>query len=365
MIFDNSLEPPTEWAEMHEKYSEWKMNYVYSENPYKWIKIREAYAIKWLARELDIGTANLLDLIEAMRSDHIIGESFYRQWDQKKRNGGVRRIYAPNEELKRVQKAINQHILKKIYSAGIPAFGFSGGGIIDALKPHLYSRSILRVDFRDAFDSVTRDDVFEMFHREFHWYVSEVLTDLTTFFGRLRQGPPTSSRIFDLACYGLDFHLSRMADNVWGKYTRYADNIFFSFPGETFPRPTRQAILKLIENQRSHLNSAKKRKGPNFRWHKLRIGSMRNTIHALGLNIIDGRLHNTRVWKSEFRKTLHHVWFLLNNNMDAEPARMQLEGMMQFAIEQTLPQKLIDEYNKIYIVYTPRRPGAFNSSIFI
>jgi len=298
----------------------------------------------------------------------------YRTIMIEKKSGGEREINIPADILKRVQRRINKHLLSDFLQSK-HSFGFSGGSIVDAITPHLKAKSILCVDVKDAFPSIKFDDVFDYLtegrvesYRGYHygyyhtgeiynygyfsWYSARIIADLITFKGRLPQGAPTSPRMFDLICKDMDKALAKLAGTVGGTYTRYADNIFFSMEKEEFPRPIRQAILKVIENREfsPYPKNKHRHPGPYFDWHKLKVKTMNNGSAArlLGLNIIEGKIHNTRDFKRRLRLSVHHINWLLEHGLDEteefENAWRKLQGQMAFARMDTLPPKLLEAY---------------------
>lgn len=336
------------------------------------IRLKEIPSLLWLAKEIKIHPNDLTKVLESIRS----GRSFYKVVYVPKPNGSKREICIPDELLKKIQRRINKHILSYCFKQSPNVYGFSGGSIIEAIKPHLQSKTVLCVDFKDAFPTITFDHILEYFttgrnvgrsgfhyeivkieHGWFSWYAARMLAELTTHKGKLPQGAPTSPRIFDLMCEEIDKSLTKLAKNVEGTYTRYADNIFFSVSQEEFPRPIRQAILKLIEGRKYDLHMGHEAKhvrhsGPNFDWHKLRVKKMDITPQRmLGLNIIDKKIHNTRAFKRRLRLAIHHVSWLLNNGMkdtiEMEIAWKRLKGQMSFSRIDTLPQKIIDDYLEV------------------
>ena len=291
------------------------------------IKRTEGRAIFWLAKEIGMPKEfnELFRVIELMRK----GESFYRVFYSPKKDGGQRKFCAPDDSLKKIQGNINKHFLSAL-PVNENAFGFSRGNIINAIKPHLKSKVILCVDCMDAFPTIKdnhlmglftgnviafdsfdsyegRDGIYRMrtqpiirYGNYLSWYAAKIMTELTSFEGELPQGAPTSPRLFDLSCREMDDRLAKLAENVGGVYTRYADNIFFSISKEKFPRPLRQAIVKTIEGRRFKGYNTQE-KYPHlvgFGWHKLTIRQANGTCQKmLGLNVIDGKIHNTRSFK--------------------------------------------------------------------
>jgi len=311
------------------------------------INLKEIPACLWLAKEIKVHPGDLIQVLKLVRSDRPPYKVIYLP----KENGGKRQVCIPDEPLKRIQKKINKYIL----SLFIPAknvFGFSGGSINDAINPHLGAKSILCVDFEDAFPSVTFNNVFHYLiegrsvsyhgyygHDEvaeygyFSWYTARIVAELNTFEGKLPQGAPTSPRLFDLICKGLDEKLLCLAENVEGKYTRYADNVFFSMRREDFPKKVKNAVLRTTKEY-------------GFEPHKIKTRRMiqGSTLRMLGLNVIEGKVHNTRNFKRQLRLSLHHLGWLLDHGRDYEKALHKLRGQMAFARTDTLPRGLLDNY---------------------
>ncbi|MDP2967294.1 MAG: reverse transcriptase family protein [bacterium] len=318
------------------------------------IKPKEIPACLWLAKEIKVYPDTLIKALKLVRSNRPSYKVIYLP----KENGEERQICIPDEALKRTQRRINKYILNFL----IPAknvFGFSGGSIGEAINPHLRARSILCIDFEDAFPSVTFENVFDYLiegravcldlpgpneiaeynhkyryeYGYFSWYAARIIAELTTFEGKLPQGAPTSPRLFDLICKELDEKLLHLAENVEGEYTRYADNIFFSMGQKDFPNKVRNAVLRTIKEY-------------GFGPHKIKTRRMiqGSTLKMLGLNVIEGKVHNTRSFKRRLRLSLHRIGWLLNHGMDYEEAWQKLCGQMAFARTNTLPRGLLDNY---------------------
>jgi hypothetical protein len=313
---------------------------------------KERFALVWIEIETGINIWLLRSVLEQIRLAPVFGDDPpYRATQRPKRSGGFRIICEPIPELKKIQKRITQKLLADcVIEEGV--CGFSGGSVEDALTPHLQSTWIMKVDFKDAFPTVTEKDVMTALLREkFGWYTARDLAQLTTWDGILPQGAPTSPRLFDIVCGPFDRAMHGLARNYGATYTRYADNIFVSVASTEFPQALRQGVLKLIENRRAHNNASPRHKGPAFGWHKLNVIRMTNrtTVHALGLNIINGRLHNTREFKDRFRTTLHHLDQLLTLGMQKEARATwnKLRGMAGWARMDTLPPKCLMDYREM------------------
>jgi len=320
------------------------------------IRLKEIPTCLWLAKEIKVYPESLIRALKLVRSNR--NYLSYKVIYLPKENGKKRQVYIPDETLKRIQRRINKYILNFLNPAK-NVFGFSGGNIVDAINPHLRAKSILYVDFKDAFPTVTFDNVFhylikgrsmhfvpsgpdeiaEYNHKYrykygyFSWYAARIIAELTTFERQLPQGAPTSPRLFDLICKELDEKLLHLAENAEGKYTRYADNIFFSMKKKNFPKKIKNAVLRTIKEY-------------GFEPHKIKTRRIiqGSTLRMLGLNLIKGKVHNTRAFKRRLRLSLHHVGWLLDHGMDCEGAWQNLSGQMAFAKTDTLPHGLLDSY---------------------
>jgi retron-type reverse transcriptase len=179
--------------------------------------------------------------LEALMRPGTEAGSGYVEFEVPKRSGGVRRISAPREQLKAVQRAILEKILEQM-PAHEAAHGFvKGRSTVSNAGPHTGASVVVRVDLEDFFPTVHYRRVKGFFQA--HGYgdeVAGVLAGLTThrpklpdgtvvWPGALPQGAPTSPAIANLVCRRMDARLTALANKVGATYTRYADDLSFSF----------------------------------------------------------------------------------------------------------------------------------------
>lgn len=316
------------------------------------IKPREYPALSWLARELKVDSALLASVLIGLREKRGLYKVFYRQ----KRNGLKRKICAPTNPLRKIQGEINKRLLASL--SPVPsAFGFSGGNVVNAIQPHLGAKTILSVDISDAFPSISRSAVFRCLLNYFSSHASWIIAELATLDEELPQGAPTSPRLFDLVFRELDRQLAELSESIDGESSRYADNILFSVKESSFPRRVRGEILWLIEHQMNRMGRFepdRTRRQPRMplAWHNLKIRRLnKGALRLLGLNIIKGKLHNTRAFKGRVRLTIYRLkWLLDNGRQDTPEFDMvlgKLRGQMAFAITDTLPQSTLDAYKML------------------
>jgi retron-type reverse transcriptase len=172
------------------------------------------------------------------------------------------------ERLKRAQHWILEHLLSRhwVHDA---AHGFrKERSIVSNARPHVGAEIVINLDLKDFFPTVTYKRVKGLF-RSFGYSESvsticallcteprEVAVDvdgqrfhvaMTERF--LPQGAPTSPAITNLLCRALDSRLSRIAEKLGYRYTRYADDLTFSGPRESNPGRLMRRIHWVVENE--------------------------------------------------------------------------------------------------------------------
>ena len=167
--------------------------------------------------------------------------SGYVEFEVPKRTGGMRRIAAPRAKLKQVQRVLLERVLARM-TPHPAAHGFvEGRSTVSHAAAHTGATAVVRVDLEDFFPTVHYRRVKGLFMA--HGYgeaVAEVLAGLTThrpllpdgtvvWPGALPQGAPTSPALANLVCRRLDARLTALAARFHASYSRYADDLSFSF----------------------------------------------------------------------------------------------------------------------------------------
>jgi len=166
--------------------------------------------------------------------------SGYIEFEIAKRTGGKRKIAAPRKKLKSAQRAILDKVLAKI-PVHDAAHGFvEDRSTVSNATPHLGAAVVVRVDIENFFPTVHYRRVYGFFADLYPEEVAQTLAGLTThraklpdgtvaWPGVLPQGAPTSPAIANLVCRRLDARLRALSKKVGATYTRYADDLTFSF----------------------------------------------------------------------------------------------------------------------------------------
>lgn len=154
----------------------------------------------------------------------------YHSFDVPKRSGGTRRLAAPDPALKAIQKRILRRVLGRL-KAHSAATGFERGhSIVTHALFHAGKEVVVRLDIKDFFPS-TRAGQVEGYLRRIGWdaEAAGILVRLCTHEGSLPQGAPTSPKLSNLVNRELDARMQRLADKYGARYSRYADDLTFSF----------------------------------------------------------------------------------------------------------------------------------------
>jgi RNA-directed DNA polymerase len=182
----------------------------------------------------------------------------YHQFYIPKPGGEKRFIENPNPNLKGIQTILNRY-LQAVYYRIKPdcAHGFIVSPADEEKPRNIYSNALahvrghwfLNLDLKDYFHTVTTAHIQRLF-RETFWFpehLSNLLTALCTHKGRLPMGAPTSPVLSNLVFYFLDGYFIQMAQARDGIFTRYADDLTFSFPSpppDDFIDHIRLALVK-------------------------------------------------------------------------------------------------------------------------
>jgi hypothetical protein len=166
--------------------------------------------------------------------------SGYVEFEIAKAKGGSRRIAAPRAKLRAVQRAILDNILALVPMHD-SCHGFvKGRSTVTNAKPHQGAAIVVKLDLKDFFPTVHYRRVRGLFKNlGYNDQVAGLLAGLTTYRpkigdtvvwpGVLPQGAPTSPALANMACRRLDRRLGRLAEKYGATYTRYADDLTFSF----------------------------------------------------------------------------------------------------------------------------------------
>jgi len=251
----------------------------------------------------------------------------YRFFYLKKRVPGrssVRMISVPNSTLRHIQQWIVTHILQYT-TAHEASFAFHPGSRpFEAAEEHCGCNWLLKIDLQDFFHTVSEGRVALVFvDLGFNRLMAFELARLVTVAcerparseteerwttipyyqceheGMLPQGAPTSPMLANLVMYKTDEILQRLADAHKLKYTRYADDLAFSFGPDTSLidiKRFKRAVLKVLNNSGFR---------PNLRKTVIRGPGSRRIV--LGMLVDGDRPRLSSEYKDMIRLHLHYL----------------------------------------------------------
>lgn len=133
--------------------------------------------------------------------------------------------------LKKVQSKIKNRILAKVQMPNNIRGGVRGQDNIKNARYHVGNKFKFATDLKDFFPSISEIAVFETFIRlGYYPKVSEVLSKLLTYRGKVPQGAPTSTHIANIVFLPIDYKIISFCGDRGIKYTRYIDDLSFSAP---------------------------------------------------------------------------------------------------------------------------------------
>lgn len=205
----------------------------------------------------------------------------YRPYTQRKikKDGSIklRRIDNPNDELKEVQRKINECILTPMINK-LPDFIHGARhkkSIRTNAEPHAGQGAILSLDLENCFPNISASMVYAFFRNEckFIPVVAKVITKLTTYNNSLPQGSPTSASLCNLIMYPMLQELSIKCNKKHLKLTQFIDDIFIS--GE----------LNTVKNIRRDACSIIERHGFKCNKRKNKVTTQRQAMIVAGVTV--------------------------------------------------------------------------------
>jgi hypothetical protein len=236
--------------------------------------------------------------------------SGYVEFEIPKAKGGTRRIAAPRAPLRKVQREILDKILAKVPMHDACHGFVAGRSTVTNARPHVGSAIVLKLDLKDFFPTVHYRRVRGLFRfLGYNDAVAGTLAGLTTYRpktvggdvvwpGMLPQGAPTSPALANLACRRLDRRLDRLAAKCGATYTRYADDLTFSFDKNPEPALRIGRFLWWVDaicQQEGFVERADKR----------RILRAKHQQRVTGI-VVNAAVHVPRADRKRFRAILHN-----------------------------------------------------------
>lgn len=237
-----------------------------------------------LAQLLGTTYSNLMYVVYGLKN------SLYTEFEISKKSGGLRKIRAPKDQLKILQRRL-KNLLENLYTPHSAASAFiKGRGIVYNAKKHVKRGIVFNIDLESFYDCIHFGRIRGLLISppfSLNSETAKIIAHICTVDQILPQGAPTSPIISNMICRKLDRELSFIAKNNSAYYSRYADDITFSFKkiipteiyceqsfAEGIAKPHEKILACLYANKFS-INESKTR---------INISSERQTVTGLTVN---------------------------------------------------------------------------------
>ncbi|MEY8320265.1 reverse transcriptase domain-containing protein [Lachnospiraceae bacterium 46-61] len=259
----------------------------------------------------------------AYHRDVVTFDNYYR-FDIPKKSGGTRHIAAPKTQLKMAQRQILEQILQKVEISDA-AHGFiKSKSVLTGAKVHHTSPDLLiNMDLENFFPTITFERVRGLYqHLGYSGYIASLLAMICTYCERmpieikgetkyiktseriLPQGSPASPMITNIICQRMDKRINGLCQKLGVTYTRYADDMSFSYTGELDKFAIGSflnSIQKIIESEGFHINR-----------QKTNILRKHNRQYITGIVINNDEIGVARKWVKILRASIYNAQKLKN-----------------------------------------------------
>ncbi|WP_375742603.1 reverse transcriptase family protein [Corallococcus interemptor] len=285
--------------------------------------------------------------------------SNYVTWSIPKRTGGERTITSPKPELKEAQRWVLSNVVERLPVHGA-AHGFvAGRSILTNALAHRGADVLVKVDLKDFFPSVNWRRVKGLLRKGglpentstlLALMSTEAPRERMSFRGKtlhvakgpraLPQGAPTSPGITNALCLRLDKRLSALSRKLGFTYTRYADDLTFSWTKAKAPK-ARRAQGAPVAVLLARVKDIVEAEGFTVHPDKTRVARKGSRQRVTGL-VVNEAKDGTPAARVP-RDVVRRLRAAIHNRLKGKPGREgesleQLKGMAAF-IHMTDPEK--------------------------
>lgn len=278
-------------------------------------------------------------------------DKYYKTYEILKKSGGKRTICQPSKKLKGLQSWLLVNILNKIQvSPSCKGFRI-GSSTLDNAIPHIGANTILNLDLKDFFPTVSAKQVYNVFKTiGYNNLIAKVLTNICTYKERLPQGSPCSPMLANLTAWTLDLRIQGYVGKRGISYTRYADDLSFSGLNPAKVVKIIPMIKTIVDDENFIINHKKTRIASSAR-AKIVTGLVVNEdsvgIGKQKYKDLRAKIHHLTFPKEQTNeKLLYHVggWLSYLNSVDKE--RLKKARKYIRALSKKYPTTLITKLDK-------------------
>lgn len=274
----------------------------------------------------------------------------YQIFEVAKKSGGKRTICVPEKKLAFLQYCIAV-LMNSIYIPNQSVNGFvNGKSIVTNALEHVNHDIVYNIDLKDFFNSISYETIIEKLIRQpyyFSYRVAKLIALIVTVdIGNgnrvLPQGAPSSPIFTNIVADHMDVRLSKLSEKYGITYTRYADDLTFSFSKRVLIRwashgrvtGLKNVILDIIHTEGFVLNKKKTR---------ISFSNQRQDVTGL---IVNKKVNIRRDYIKKLRTELHnweldgyiiasYKFFRINeksdgNNIIIRPMQNVIEGKLSY-----------------------------------
>ena len=297
-------------------------------------------------------------------------DDLYTSFEIPKKSGGFRHIYAPQKDLKVIQRKLAEALYncqKEIWNKCNVNLNISHAfqkekSFITNAKIHRNKRFVINIDLENFFDSFHFGRVQGYFLKNRNFQlpseVATVIAQLTCYQGKLPQGAPTSPIITNLICNIFDVRISKLAKKYRLDYTRYVDDLTFSTNNKEFLN-IKNIFFEELEKE--IINA-----GFSINKKKTRIQYRDSRQEVTGV-VVNKKLHVSRDYYKRTRAMAYQLYksgeYFIEDEIKG--TINQLEGRFSFINQlEWYNNKLNLEGKKLTYEYLNGRERAYSQFIF-
>ncbi|QIJ03969.1 reverse transcriptase domain-containing protein [Shewanella chilikensis] len=270
------------------------------------VQLKDCTCVEGLAKYLGFKDYDELKGIVYPSTSH-----HYKSFRIPKKNGDFRTIEAPRKQLKKLLKRISTS-LEEVYSPRNATHGFvKGRSIVTNASKHADKKYVLNLDLNDFFGTIhfgRLRNLFQSHPLNLSHSVATVLSHICCHNGKLPQGSPASPIISNMIAYRLDKQLQTLASKNRSTFTRYADDLTFSFT-QTRGRLPKQivSLSRDLQLKLGHeLTDIVNENGFSINSSKTRISARSHRQDVTGI-IVNERMNVTRKYIKQ-TKSMIYAW---------------------------------------------------------
>lgn len=279
-----------------------------------------------------------VDLIKLRRIAQKVN-SHYRRHYVRRGDGKRRRIFAPSEQLKKIQKLINRKILQRVYLPDSVHGSRKKRSILTNAKQRIGKEILIHLDIKDFFPSIHYSGVQQLFRSlGYSLDASTMLTKLTTLNYLLPQGAPTSPTIANIILTDMDRRFERLCVKYGFVYTRYVDDITVS--GNHHVKKFLGLFCKII-----------KQTGMRVNYEKMKLEDREKRQEVTGV-VVNKKPNIAKEKRRKIATIIHNCRTYGQPNLtseDLEKFKERLLGHIShiFNINPILGRKMLSEFQQI------------------